>query len=117
MSALTAALDYAQMGIYVFPCNGKQPLVKWADESTTDAGKVREWWTRWPDAWIGIDTGKSKLVVVDLDVKNGENGPGNWKQHTKAHRLPVTFHARTLSGGGTPSTATPRGNTATRPVS
>jgi hypothetical protein len=94
-----AAEAYAPIGAYVFPVDGKTPLVKWGAESTTDIVKIREWWTRWPDAGVGIDTGKSRLIVIDLDVKNGENGPGNWKQHARGHQLPVTFHVHTPSGG------------------
>ena len=63
------ALELASAGWHVFPVQerGKQPLVRWRDESTTDPMKVGEWWQRWPDANIGIDCGKSGLVVVDYD--------------------------------------------------
>lgn len=63
------ALELAAAGWHVFPVQpkGKQPLVKWRDVSTTDAQTVGEWWDRWPDANIGIDCGKSGLVVVDFD--------------------------------------------------
>jgi Bifunctional DNA primase/polymerase, N-terminal len=99
MSAVKAALAYAAMGIYVFPCNGKQPLVGWRGESTTDAAIIRGWWTQHPDAGIGVDCAASGLVVVDVDVKNGIDGPGNWKAHVDGHQLPSTFYARTPSGG------------------
>lgn len=64
-----AALELASAGWFVFPVQerGKQPLVRWRDESTSDTSKVSEWWDRWPDANIGIDCGKSQLVVVDYD--------------------------------------------------
>lgn len=64
-----AALELASAGWSVFPVQerGKQPLVRWREESTSDTGKVSEWWDRWPDANIGIDCGKSQLVVVDYD--------------------------------------------------
>lgn len=64
-----AALELASAGWHVFPVQerGKQPLVRWRDESTTDAEKVSGWWDRWPNANIGIDCGKSNLVVVDYD--------------------------------------------------
>jgi hypothetical protein len=64
-----AALELASAGWFVFPVQerGKQPLVRWRDESTSDTGKVSEWWDRWPNANIGIDCGKSQLVVVDYD--------------------------------------------------
>jgi hypothetical protein len=64
-----AALELASAGWFVFPVQerGKQPLVRWRDESTSDADKVADWWDRWPNANIGIDCGKSRLVVVDYD--------------------------------------------------
>jgi hypothetical protein len=46
-----------------------------------------------------VDCGKSGLVVVDLDVKKGVDGPGSWKRHCSGHQLPATFHVHTPSGG------------------
>ncbi len=38
-------------------------------DATTDRSKIHAYWTRWPDANIGIPTGKaSGIVSVDLDV-------------------------------------------------
>lgn len=64
-----AALELASAGWFVFPVQerGKQPLVRWRDESTSDTSKVSGWWDRWPEANIGIDCGKSQLAVVDYD--------------------------------------------------
>ena len=40
--------------------------------ATTDPEQVQAWWTKYPNANIGIATGKaSNLVVVDVDVKSG----------------------------------------------
>lgn len=99
MTALDTALDYARMGLFVFPCNGKQPLVQWGTESTTNPETVRKWWTQWPSAGIGVDCGKSGLVVIDLDVKNNADGPTNWRQRLNGHPIPATFNVRTPSGG------------------
>jgi hypothetical protein len=99
----SVVLTYAAMGLYVFPVavkgGEKTPLVKWREVSTTDAGVIRSWWTRWSEASIGIDCGKSKLVVVDLDVKDGKDGPGEWKKLTDGKAVPATFYVRTPSGG------------------
>jgi hypothetical protein len=48
---------------------GKHPrgVKNWREESTTDAATIRQWWGKWPEANIGIDTGKSGLLVLDLD--------------------------------------------------
>jgi len=48
---------------------GKHPrgVKNWRAESTTDEDTIRQWWGKWPEANIGIDTGKSGLLVLDLD--------------------------------------------------
>lgn len=46
---------------------GKHPRIKeWQKQASTDPAQVCAWWTRWPDANIGIATGGG-LMVVDLD--------------------------------------------------
>lgn len=86
-----AALGYAARGWAVFPlcplrptgcaCGldgqlGKHPVhgVRWRDQSTTDEQTVRQWWEQHPDAGIGIDCGKSGLVVIDVDP-DGKDWP------------------------------------------
>src|SRR5207253_9672726 len=49
---------------------GKTPLVEWRtyQRRLPTLAEVREWFTRWPDANVGVVTGAvSGLVVVDLD--------------------------------------------------
>lgn len=95
---LEAALAYAAAGIPVFPCKGnKSPLVRNGfHDATTDAAVIRERWSRWPDALIGIPTGRaSGVAVLDLDIKNGKDGLAaipEWKRMS-----PVKV--RTRSGG------------------
>lgn len=93
---LTAALRYAARGWPVFPCNPdtKRPLVPTVKEqeagwcliagerralkkgegglhlATSDEATIRDWWTRWPKAMIGLPTGEGVgVVVVDLDPR------------------------------------------------
>jgi hypothetical protein len=72
---LKAALAFAQMGFAVFPSEprGKTPLVKHGFKAATrDETQIRAWWSRWPDANIGIATGAaSRLLVVDIDNLDG----------------------------------------------
>ena len=79
----THALDCAGIGWHVFPCGrNKKPLISRDEggngylDATTDPGQIREWWSRWPDAQIGVACGASGLVVVDLDLDRagGKNG-------------------------------------------
>lgn len=75
---LKAALAYAALGMSILPVKpkGKAPLTaNGFKDASTDARKILEWWTRWPDANIGIVTGRiSGLFVVDVD---GEY-PSDW---------------------------------------
>lgn len=75
---MTAALGYAAQGLHVFPVKpkAKAPLTKNGfKDASIDTAKIIEWWTQWPDANIGIATGKvSGLFVVDID---GEY-PSDW---------------------------------------
>ena len=77
MTALDAALGYVRRGCPVFPCcwrgeRRKQPLTEHGlHAATTDEAQIREWWRRWPDALIGIPTGRAiGAVVLDIDVKD-----------------------------------------------
>ena len=68
---LDAALEYAQRGIPVFPCNplDKKPLTSSGfKDATKDEAQVRAWWSKWPNAMIGAPTGPvSGMWVIDLD--------------------------------------------------
>ncbi len=84
---MDAALAYAAKGIPVFPCKSdgsKAPLTAHGfKDAIADPDQVEAWWTKFPDAWIGMPTGKaSGYDVLDLDKKNGKDGfahvPG-WK--------------------------------------
>lgn len=72
---LRAALAYAGKGIPVFPCKpgDKEPLTPHGfKDATTDPSKITAWLNRWPDANIGIPTGKrSGLLVLDVDHPAG----------------------------------------------
>jgi bifunctional DNA primase/polymerase-like protein/AAA domain-containing protein len=72
------ALRYAADGFAVFPCRpkGKEPMGSLVPngclDATTDAETIKEWWTKCPNANIGIATGqKNGLAVVDLDGQEG----------------------------------------------
>ena len=66
---LDEAISYASQGWHVFPVADKQPLVKWRDESTDDQSKIVGMdWSR--ATGIGLDCGKSGIVVIDVDDVN-----------------------------------------------
>ena len=72
---LRAALTYAATGWHVFPCRyrAKEPLTTHGfQDATTEAGTIRAWWQRWPQANIGLATGRgSGVVVLDVDPRHG----------------------------------------------
>ena len=60
--------------------SAKHPLTpNGLKDATTNPEQIRNWWTRWPDANIGIVTGKvSGIVVVDVDA--GKGGIESWNE-------------------------------------
>ncbi len=75
---MNAALGYAAQGFYVFPIvsKGKKPLTTYGfSEASIDPAHIKAWWAQWPNANIGIATGKaSGFWVLDID---GEY-PSDW---------------------------------------
>jgi hypothetical protein len=44
-------------------------MLKWQDNATTARATIKRWWTKFPDAAIGIPTG-IKYDVLDVDTRN-----------------------------------------------
>jgi hypothetical protein len=57
---------------------GKHPRVPWVTSATTDPDTIEGWWKQWPNANIGVATGKrSGIYVIDIDNKASvELAPG-----------------------------------------
>ena len=87
---LRRALAFAAAGFYVFPCREKEQtdpetgkVLKVKTPYTThgfkdasrDPAVIREWWQRWPEALVGLPTGRiNGIVILDLDRKDGKDG-------------------------------------------
>lgn len=87
---LAAALGYAWCGIPVLPLHwpvgggcscgrgacerpGKHPRVRHGlSDASTDPRCLRAWWTRWPEANIGLRTGVV-MDVADVDTADGRH--------------------------------------------
>jgi hypothetical protein len=77
-----------ERGWHVFPCcawdkpsnapenrRGKAPLThNGLKAATTEEGRIRRWWSQWPDANIGVACGASGIVAIDVD------GAAGWEQ-------------------------------------
>ena len=73
-----AAVAYARAGLAVFPCvpGEKRPLTGHGfTDASTDPARVAAWWRRWPQANIGLATGRpGGFDVLDIDVHPGGSG-------------------------------------------
>ncbi|MFF3228878.1 bifunctional DNA primase/polymerase [Nocardia suismassiliense] len=75
---LRAALAAADRGWSVIPLIplGKTPAVRgWEDRATTDPDRIHRYWADGARNNIGIVTGRSSLVVIDLDDSHGAHAP------------------------------------------
>lgn len=71
MTNKEAALDYLSRGLSILPlAKDKKPLMPWQEFQTRKPTEleVHQWFKQWPEANIGIVTGKiSNLTVIDCD--------------------------------------------------
>ena len=79
MTKLEYATKLAKMGFKVFPLreNDKRPLFKgkMQTQGTSDLNQIRDIWTQYPNANIGIATGNG-LTVIDVDTKDSHGVDG-----------------------------------------
>ena len=99
---LPAALAHDKAGLFIFPIlegTKDQPLIKqWGIRASCDAAQITEWWTRWPQANIGLACMKSGIAVIDSDVPNGE-ATLQWLADLEDKILSPTKMARSPRGG------------------
>jgi len=98
------ALHYAKNGWPVFPlvAGGKVPAIRKERgghgclDATLDANRIETWWREYPEANVGIATGRrSGLLVIDVDPRKTEK----WLESVHTLALPQTFTVRTWSRG------------------
>jgi len=80
--------------------HGKHPRTRHGcSDASTDTNKIRHWWTKWPNANVGIATGLAcDLLVLDIDPQN-EGDAGFAEIEVKHGPLPATLTVRTGGGG------------------
>lgn len=99
---LNAALAYAARGWALFPVKGKKPLTLHGyKDATKDPAQIFQLWSQWPEANIGVVTGKiSGIVVLDEDNKNDKNGAESLRLLLEEYGpLPDTLMSATVSNG------------------
>ncbi|MDZ8200631.1 bifunctional DNA primase/polymerase [Microbacterium sp. SSW1-59] len=102
MSNLETALSLAAAGWYVFPLTPSGKFLEgfgWDRGASRSPKQIEEWWADDPRLSIGVHCGRSGLVVVDLDKKNGKDGLASLTAAGVA--LPRTFNYTSRGGKGT----------------
>lgn len=94
---LKAALDYRKSNLSVIPVGkDKKPLVSWKEYQGRHAteDEIKKWWTDYPNANVGIVTGKvSGLAVLDCDSQDAISAfLAQYKGETPAAKTPRGMH-------------------------
>jgi hypothetical protein len=104
VSVWPTARGYAAKGMPTFPCRpgDKPPLTRRGlHDASCDLGQLRAWERQWPNANLGLPTGRvSGYLVVDVDCKAGVPGLASlWAAERELGKLPRELVSRTPSGG------------------
>lgn len=118
-----AALYYARRGWPVFPCREVDETIERGDgkrtfkakqpytthglkDATTDEHQIKLWWTRWPNAMIGLPMGVNGCFALDFDPRTDGDGEVFTLERLKAEleaqigcELPTSLAAITPSDG------------------
>ena len=96
-----------ELGFSVFPCREKTQGNKKAKSPYTNRGykdasrdeeQVRSWWRHFPNAMIGVPTGRENgIFVVDIDFRPGKDGEASFNEFGVGD--PHTCQTITMSGG------------------
>jgi putative DNA primase/helicase len=82
---------------------GKHPYTPLApnghNSASNSAAQIAAWWSLAPFVNIGVDCGRSNLVVLDCDGDDGTTNLYNWCAGFGLNDLPDTLHQRTGGGG------------------
>lgn len=105
-----AALRYAAMGYAVLPLarRAKKPHPMLGEtggvwHASKEPVKIINWWSSDPAAGVGIACGQaSQLMVIDLDVKHGVDGRGEFMRFINRYQLdlPTGFPVAVTPSGG-----------------
>jgi hypothetical protein len=71
-------------------------IEQWRHRATSKHETILRWLKSWPDANLGIVTGRG-VIAIDLDLRH--EGDASWKKFVGRRTLPETAKALTGSGG------------------
>jgi hypothetical protein len=107
---LEVALQIVQdLDLPVFPCKefidrekgkiSKAPYIRRGFlKATKDIEQIRQWWSQWPRALVGVPTGiETNLFVIDIDNDGEKNGEASFA--SLGLDDPITCQTLTVSGG------------------
>jgi RecA-family ATPase len=120
MTPFELANFYISHGLKVFPCRSRaeETIDQYTGEVTTLGEKtpllsngfkgatrfqhiVKRWFTDWPDAAVGLPTGKDAgFFVLDIDNKPGGANGFEWLAEMEAEHGPLPETARVMSPNG-----------------
>lgn len=122
MTTADFAFKLAEAGFWVFPCRsedytftndeGQEITLKAKSPYTTNGLKdssndpfyVKDWFEKYPKALIGIHCGPSGVIVLDIDLKEDEQGQvivdGQEELDRSWLEVPASFEYPSLSGKG-----------------
>lgn len=93
-----SAIKIAGKGKDIFPCRAdKKPYTaRGFKDASADPRRITAWWNKWPEANIGIPTGKaSGLLIVDLDTYK----PGAMTVAEFEEKYGIISHTATVGTG------------------
>jgi hypothetical protein len=102
---LTLALQYLERhpGRFLFPIRSgakSPPLISEnLTKASNDRDQITAWSRQWPRCNWGLALKLSKLLVIDVDTKDGKHGQQTFDLLTAEYGLPQTEQIRTPSGG------------------
>lgn len=97
------ALAYVARGWWVFPLKPgtKQPITKHGfKDASNDPKVIRAWWAKTPRANIGLDCGRSGVLVIDVDGDEGLETLGDLEASRGLVYHTLTSHTPGKAGKG-----------------
>lgn len=111
---MNEALEYAALNLSVIPLGpDKRPLEKWLpyQEKRATEEEIKAWWNKYPNANVGIITGKiSNLTVIDCDSNEAASAFREvYKGNTVTAKTPRGTHYYFQYAEGTRNTVKVKG--------